>query len=142
MAMSVTKPGEIPVSVMASGHIRRVRRDANIAEVAAALVKADTGMLVIGDRADDVAGVVSERDIVRAIAAGRDITSTSALAIGNTSLVWCDAHATVADVAMKMMQSYVRHALLEDRGRLVGIVSMRDLLGAYAAPSDSEGDSD
>jgi CBS domain-containing protein len=32
-----------------------------------------------------------------------------------------------------MMEHYVRHVLLEEDGRLVGIVSMRDLLGAYAA---------
>jgi CBS domain-containing protein len=31
-----------------------------------------------------------------------------------------------------MMESYVRHVLLEDEGRLVGIVSARDLLGTYA----------
>ncbi len=32
-----------------------------------------------------------------------------------------------------MMESYVRHVLLADGGRVVGIVSARDLLGAYAA---------
>jgi CBS domain-containing protein len=31
-----------------------------------------------------------------------------------------------------MMEQYVRHVLLEEEGRLVGIVSARDLLGAYA----------
>jgi len=30
------------------------------------------------------------------------------------------------------MEQYVRHVLLEEEGRLVGIVSARDLLGAYA----------
>jgi CBS domain-containing protein len=30
------------------------------------------------------------------------------------------------------MEQYVRHVLLEESGRLVGIVSARDLLGAYA----------
>ena len=31
-----------------------------------------------------------------------------------------------------MMEQYVRHVLLEEEGRLVGIVSARDLLGVYA----------
>jgi CBS domain-containing protein len=31
-----------------------------------------------------------------------------------------------------MMEQYVRHVLLEEEGRLVGIVSARDLLGAHA----------
>jgi CBS domain-containing protein len=39
----------------------------------------------------------------------------------------------VAEVAEEMMEHYVRHVLVEDAGRVVGIVSARDLLGAYAA---------
>jgi CBS domain-containing protein len=36
-------------------------------------------------------------------------------------------------VATEMMEHWARHALVEEDGRLVGIVSARDLLGAYAA---------
>jgi CBS domain-containing protein len=50
-----------------------------------------------------------------------------------TTLVWCDAEAKVAEVAARMMDCYVRHALVEDGGRLVGVVSARDLLGVYAS---------
>jgi CBS domain-containing protein len=46
--------------------------------------------------------------------------------------VWCDHTATVREVAEVMMEHYVRHVLLEQNGRLVGIVSARDVLGAYA----------
>jgi CBS domain-containing protein len=35
-----------------------------------------------------------------------------------------------------MMEEYVRHVLLEEDGRLVGIVSARDLLGAYVTSTD------
>ena len=35
-----------------------------------------------------------------------------------------------------MMVHYVRHIFLEDDGRLTGIVSARDLLGAYAISSE------
>ena len=57
---------------------------------------------------------------------------TPARDVASTNLVWCDASATVREVAERMMEDYVRHVLLEDDGRLVGIVSARDLLGAYA----------
>jgi CBS domain-containing protein len=39
----------------------------------------------------------------------------------------------MAEVAEEMMDCYVRHVLVEDGGRLVGIVSARDLLGAYVS---------
>jgi len=96
------------------------------------MTDADVGLLVVG-RGDDVDGVVSERDIVRAIAAGHDPNTTTAMEVAHTDLAWCDPTATVAEVATEMMERYVRHVLVEDGGRLVGIVSARDLLGAYAA---------
>ena len=63
-----------------------------------------------------------------ALAEGRDPESTRAGDIATTRLVSCDAHATIADVANKMMEEYVRHVLIENRGRFVGIVSARDVL--------------
>jgi CBS domain-containing protein len=89
-------------------------------------------VLVVG-QGDDVLGVVSERDVVRALAAHRGVGETTAAEIAHRDLVWCDAHADVADVAEEMMERYVRHVLVERNGRLVGIVSARDILGAYAS---------
>ena len=45
--------------------------------------------------------------------------------------MWCDAEATVDQVAARMMDRYIRHVLVERDGALVGIVSARDLLGVY-----------
>jgi CBS domain-containing protein len=39
-----------------------------------------------------------------------------------------------------MMEQYVRHVLVERDGKLVGIVSSRDLLGAFAASAEVEAD--
>ena len=41
-----------------------------------------------------------------------------------------------------MMEEYVRHVLLERDGHLVGIVSARDLLGAYVANAEEDADAD
>ena len=101
-------------------------------EVADSLAASDVGMLVVGE-GDKPQGVVSERDLVTAIAGRRPLDSTTALDVASTELVWCDATATVADVAEEMSERYVRHVLVEEDGRLVGIVSARDLLGVYAA---------
>jgi CBS domain-containing protein len=105
---------------------------ATLFEVAAALTDGDLGVIVVGD-ADHVEAVVSERDVVRAVAAGRDLATTRAIDVAHRQIVWCEASAPLAEVANEMMVQYVRHVLLEDRGKLVGIVSARDLLGAYAA---------
>jgi CBS domain-containing protein len=96
------------------------------------MTAASVGALVVSD-GDGAAGIVSERDIVGALAKRRDPATTRARDVASTTLVWCDAEATVAEVAEEMMECYVRHVLVEDDGRLVGIVSARDLLGAYAS---------
>ena len=134
----MTSVGSLPVSAFAADVVARVRPDADLWQLAEALVDADVGALAVGD-GDDVLGVVSERDVVRALAGRRDPASIRTIDIAHTRVVWCDAASTVAEVAEEMMERYVRHVLVEDEGRVVGIVSARDLLGAYAvaeAPDD------
>jgi CBS domain-containing protein len=120
------------VAVLAPDAVDRISPDATLRDVAKALSGAEIGALVVGDGIA-VDGIVSERDVVRAVAEGLDPDATSAATVAHRTLVWCDASATIAEVATEMMEHYVRHVLLEEDGRLVGIVSMRDLLGAYAA---------
>jgi CBS domain-containing protein len=127
-------PGSTSVSTLIGAPVAGVAPDANLHEVADAMVAAGVGALIVsnGNR-DGAAGVVSERDIVRALAGRRDPATTLAHDIANTTLVWCDAEATVTDVAERMMECYIRHVLVERDGRLVGIVSARDLLGDYVS---------
>jgi CBS domain-containing protein len=144
--MTMTNVGAMPVSALAADGLARVAPDVDMWELAEALVDADVGALAVGDD-DEMLGVVSERDIVRALAVRRDPSRTRAIDLAHTRLVWCDASSTVAEVAEEMMEHYVRHVLVEDGGRVVGMVSARDLLGAYAAAdlagfSDDDADDD
>ena len=90
------------------------------------------GALVVGD-GDRPAGVISERDLVEAMAKRLPFDTTKAIDVATTELVWCDATATVAEVAEEMFEHYIRHVLVEEDGRLLGVVSARDLLGVYVA---------
>jgi len=127
------------VSAFASDSVVRVGPDSSLSEVAAALSSADIGAVAVGT-VDNVAGIVSERDVVRALAARRDPASITARDLAHTALVRCDVQSSVAEVAEEMMEHYVRHVVVEDEGRVVGIVSARDLLGAYAAAELEEAD--
>ena len=133
--------GAAGVSIVAADSIATVPATATLQEVAEELVKDEVGLLVVGSRRD-VKGVVSERDLVRAMAAGKDPTTTSVADIASARLVWCDSTATVREAAGLMMEEYVRHVLLERDGHLVGIVSARDLLGAYVANAEADADAD
>jgi CBS domain-containing protein len=125
-------PGSLPISTVTGEPVARVPADATVADVARALTAVDVGAIVVGDDERPTA-LVSERDIVRVVAAGQHPTTVLAADIASTKLVWCDAEATVDQVAARMMDHYIRHVLVERDGALAGIVSARDLLGVYNA---------
>ena len=127
--------GSTPISTVTSDPVARVAADSTVADVAKALVAGELGAMVVGDDEPPVA-LVTERDIVRVVAAGKDPASLRALDAASTELVWCDAEATVDEVAVRMMYRYIRHILVERDGDLVGIVSARDLLRVYSAGAD------
>lgn len=122
--------GSLPISTITGDPVARVPADATIADAARAMVTCDVGAIAIGDDPRPAA-LVSERDIVRAVAAGRNLATTPVVELASTKLVWCDADASVDQVAARMMDRYIRHVLVQRDGALVGIVSARDLLGVY-----------
>jgi CBS domain-containing protein len=124
--------GNTPITVYTSEEVSAIGSDASLLDAVNQLVSDDVGLLVVGT-ADHVEGVVSERDIIRAIAAGRDPAATPVGEVAASRLVWSEPTATVTEVATLMMTEYVRHVLIGDDDRLVGVVSARDLLGAYAS---------
>jgi CBS domain-containing protein len=130
-----TTGGRAPVRVYAADSVITIPPDASLAAVADELVGDQVGLLVVGS-VHDVEGVISERDVVRAMADGLDPQETSARELASRKVVWCDPTATVQEVAELMMEEYVRHVLLGEDRLLVGIVSARDLLGAYAMEPD------
>lgn len=132
--------GSLPVSVVTTGPVARVAADATVADVAKAIIAQDAGVIVVGDEALPAA-LLSERDVVRVLAAGKDPASVRALDVASTKLVWCAADATIDEVAVRMMHRYIRHILVQQDGALVGIVSARDLLGVYCAEADVDQDS-
>ena len=126
-----TSGGAAPVGLFAADIVVTLPSETTLQGVADEMAGDQIGLVILGSL-HDIDGVVSERDVVRAVAERLDPFDTPARAVASTKLVWCDESATVSDVAELMMEHYVRHVLLEADGRLVGIVSARDLLGAFA----------
>jgi CBS domain-containing protein len=120
------------ITLFIADQVITVPPTATLLAAAEELAADGVGLLLVGTM-EDVRGVISERDIVRAIGAGRDPAATTVDEVAHSRLVWCSATATVHEAGLLMMTEYVRHVLVEDGGRLVGIVSARDLLGAYVA---------
>lgn len=122
--------GSIPVSAVTGDPVVRVSATATVADVAQAIINGEVGVVVVGDDERPKA-LVSERDVVRVVAAGHGPAAVRASDVASTNLIWCDAESTIDEVTARMMDHYIRHILVERDGALIGIVSARDLLGVY-----------
>jgi CBS domain-containing protein len=131
-------PGAFPIDVLIADTVVCIAPTATLRHVAGVLIDNSIGAVVVGSQ-DSPVGIVSEHDIVRAVAAGAKPSITAA-DIAHTELFWTESSTKVAAVATQMMDQYVRHILVEDGGRLAGIVSARDLLGVYAITDESADD--
>jgi CBS domain-containing protein len=120
------------VELFVSDELICIDPDATLHQVAKRLAATGVGALVVMD-GDRVAGIVSERDVVHAEASGKDLESTTAAELGTRRVVTCSPDTTIHAAAELMMEHYVRHLLVEDRSGLLGMISARDLLGAYAS---------
>jgi CBS domain-containing protein len=128
--MSDMGPGD-RVRLYVSEGLIRVGPEATVRQMAGRLAAEGVGALVVVE-GDHVHGIVSERDLVLAIAAGQDLDATTAADLDNPDVVTCAPDTTVHDAAVLMMEHYVRHLLVRDQTGPVGMISARDLLGAYA----------
>lgn len=120
-----------PVRQLADQNLATVSADATLQEVAEKLAFDEVGVVVLVRDADP-AGVVSERDVVAAIATDGDVDTQAPASCREACLVTAPGHTAVVDVARLMIEARARHVLVrddaEEDGRLAAIVSIRDLV--------------
>jgi CBS domain-containing protein len=106
-----------------------VMPEATIQDVADLITSRRIGALVVTDAHQMIIGIVSERDVVKAIA----LHKAAALGMTAAQLMTPNpvtaAPNTTVDEAMQIMDAgYFRHLPVVDQGKLVGIISVRDLV--------------
>jgi CBS domain-containing protein len=101
----------------------------SVAAVAALLQSRKVGAMVVLDENHDVAGIVSERDIVRVVAErGADGLDQPIAACMTKDVVFAEPNETVDQLMSRMTDRRIRHLPVCRDGRLVGIVSIGDLV--------------
>ena len=105
-----------------------ISSNATIKQAAEVFVREGIGLLVIASSVSPVRAeaVLSERDVVRAVAAGTPAT-TSLSAISTKKLVRIKRSEPLSRAVWLMMQKHIRHLVVEnDDGTLFGVLSIRD----------------
>jgi CBS domain-containing protein len=99
----------------------------SIADAVAVLAQHDIGALVVVDD-DRVAGVFSERDVVRRLASSGGVEGLRVEDVMTAPALTCEPSATVDELMATMTDQRIRHLPVVDDGRLVGIVSIGDVV--------------
>ena len=104
--------------------------DATLAEAVQAMAQHHCGSLVVCDRGTMV-GIVSERDILRGLAAEtRSLSESFVYERMNHQVVTASPTDEIAEIMGQMTQHHIRHLPVIDQGQLIGLVSMGDLVKA------------
>jgi CBS domain-containing protein len=106
-----------------------IHPDATIERAVAVLRLRGIGALVVSDDGEKVAGILSERDIVEALGrCGSELLSVSVSEVMTCPVVTCEPDDSVAELMAEMTNRRIRHFPVIEDGRLIGIVSIGDLV--------------
>lgn len=103
--------------------------DASLLEIARVITSRRIGAVLVVNAEGGMVGIVSERDVVKALANHPEtVLSLSAKDVMTADVVTGSATTTV-DHAMEVMDAgYFRHLPVVEDGRLAGIISIRDVV--------------
>jgi CBS domain-containing protein len=108
--------------------VATLQESATVRELVDVLVTRGIGSVVVVSRTGSVAGIVSERDVVTHLGASDQQLLDAPLSSIMNAVVTCTPSDEVVAVLQTMTDRRIRHLPVLDSGRLVGLVSIGDLV--------------
>jgi CBS domain-containing protein len=106
------------------------RPDDTLQQAAGKMREQQTGSLLVLD-GQDLVGIVTERDVLKAVATATPL-DTPVSEVMSKDLITVEPGTSLREAARIMTERWIRHLPVLEGGRLVGIVSQRDLAGVLA----------
>ena len=111
----------------------------SLMDVAKILGTKRIGAVVVTDERGNIAGIVSERDIIRVIAeSGPEVLARAVSEVMTRGVVTCDEADTLDELMAKMTARRFRHLPVEKNGALAGIVSIGDVVKHHISEVEME----
>jgi len=105
--------------------------DDTLAEAARKMWKQQTGSLLVMD-GEDLVGIVTERDVLKAVSHGSHPEEVRVSEVMSKDLVTVSPSTSLREAAKVMADRWIRHLPVLDAGKVVGVLSQRDLAGVLA----------
>lgn len=115
-----------------------IRADQTLREAAEVLAKNRIGALVVVDEVAQLTGIISERDLVQAIAHHAHALSLPVSKVMTKAVIAASPRDELKSVLQTMTKHRIRHLPILDRGQLAGIVSILDVVKAQLHKYEGE----
>lgn len=111
-------------------------------EIVTTIASRRIGAVLVRNAEGDLVGIVSERDVVKALAAnGSDLKALAARDVMTPNVTTVTPETSINDAMELMDKGYFRHLPVLDSGSLVGIISVRDVVRARLSKHAEEAES-
>lgn len=111
-----------------SNEIVTISPDAGVRDLVARLAEHNVGALIVSTDGTTVAGIVSERDVVRHLHHDGTVINNTVRAIMTEDVETCSEDTVLDDLMKIMTERRIRHVPVTDGTRLVGIISIGDVV--------------
>jgi len=101
-------------------------------QVAAIMATSKVGSAVVHDTDGSGVGIITERDILRSVAANEDLDAELAGDHQTSEVVFAAPTWTLLEAADAMKRGGFRHLVVLDNGEVAGIISVRDIVKVWA----------
>jgi CBS domain-containing protein len=119
--------------------VATVRPEATVRELLATLAELNIGAVVVSPDQVQIAGIVSERDVVRQLhERGARLLDAPVSDIMTAEVRTCGPDHAVGDLRKVMTTHRIRHVPVTENGRIVGIVSIGDVVKSAIDELESE----
>jgi CBS domain-containing protein len=106
-----------------------IDRHRSVLDAAASLREHAIGALIVTGGGQPVAGILSERDIVRGLAQyGHEVLQHAVADLMSTEVVTCALETTIAELMALMTQHRIRHLPVTSDGRPIAMISIGDVV--------------
>ena len=119
------------IGELVTGGAVTVDEKLTLRSIASVLTAADIGAALV-HRGNNPVGIVSERDVVRALAQDADPETVWSADVMTEDLVTVDAGEEILRVALLMIDKSIRHLAVTRDGGVIGVVSSRDVFAILA----------
>ena len=127
-------------SIISGKRVETISANASIHDLVSSLNTHHVGALVVSSDGKKIDGIVSERDVVRAMPGKLDqLVGMHVRDIMTVDVHTCTADSTISELMSMMTELRIRHVpVVDEAGNLLSIVSIGDVVKNYVSEIDSE----